>query len=151
MDWSDNTTALYKKGQSRLYLLRRLRSFGVQGPLLKTFYDAVVASAIFYGVVCWGSGISARDRKRLNRLVQKASSVLGSPQDLVEVVSEQRIVAKISSLMDNISHPMHQTLAALNSCFSSRLLQLRCERERLRRSFLPAAVRLYNDALVAGR
>ncbi|KAI4886295.1 hypothetical protein NFI96_002284 [Prochilodus magdalenae] len=31
LDWSVNTTALHKKGQSRLYLLRRLRSFGVQG------------------------------------------------------------------------------------------------------------------------
>ncbi|XP_040904789.1 uncharacterized protein LOC121188913, partial [Toxotes jaculatrix] len=33
LDWTDNTNALYKKGQSRLYLLRRLRSFGVQGDL----------------------------------------------------------------------------------------------------------------------
>ncbi|KAI3364300.1 hypothetical protein L3Q82_010819 [Scortum barcoo] len=50
LDWSDNTDALVKKGNSRLlFLLRRLRSFGVQGPLLRTFYDSVVASAIFYG------------------------------------------------------------------------------------------------------
>ncbi|KAI3354573.1 hypothetical protein L3Q82_019077 [Scortum barcoo] len=47
LDWSDNTNALVKKGNSRLFLLRRLRSFGVQGPLLRTFYDSVVASAIF--------------------------------------------------------------------------------------------------------
>ncbi|KAI3356050.1 hypothetical protein L3Q82_017163 [Scortum barcoo] len=37
LDWSDNTNALVKKGNSRLFLLRRLRSFGVQGPLLRTF------------------------------------------------------------------------------------------------------------------
>jgi len=37
LDWADH--ALYKKGQSRLFLLRRLRSFGVQGALLKTFFD----------------------------------------------------------------------------------------------------------------
>ena len=29
LDWSVNTHALYKRGQSRLHLLRRLRSFGV--------------------------------------------------------------------------------------------------------------------------
>ncbi|KAM4609404.1 uncharacterized protein ACJ7VT_015176 [Polymixia lowei] len=51
LDWTTNTQALYKKGQSRLYLLRRLRSFGVQEALLRTFYDSVVASAIFYGVL----------------------------------------------------------------------------------------------------
>ncbi|KAI3355625.1 hypothetical protein L3Q82_017914 [Scortum barcoo] len=50
LDWSDNTNALVKKGNSRLFLLRRLRSFGVQGPLLRTFYDSVVASAIFYSI-----------------------------------------------------------------------------------------------------
>ncbi|KAI4883190.1 hypothetical protein NFI96_029396, partial [Prochilodus magdalenae] len=32
LDWSVNTTALYIKGQRRLYLLRRLRSFGVLTP-----------------------------------------------------------------------------------------------------------------------
>ncbi|KAI3374005.1 hypothetical protein L3Q82_022569, partial [Scortum barcoo] len=31
LDWTHNTDALVKKGNSRLFLLRRLRSFGVQG------------------------------------------------------------------------------------------------------------------------
>ncbi|TWW65104.1 hypothetical protein D4764_21G0000040 [Takifugu flavidus] len=52
LDWTHNTEALVKKGSSRLFLFRRLRSFGVQGPLLRTFYDSVVGSAIFYGIVC---------------------------------------------------------------------------------------------------
>ncbi|KAI3373006.1 hypothetical protein L3Q82_023462, partial [Scortum barcoo] len=64
LDWTHNTDALVKKGNSRLFLLRRLRSFGVQGPLLRTFYDSVVASAIFYGIVCWASSITDRDRRR---------------------------------------------------------------------------------------
>ncbi|KAI5095921.1 hypothetical protein C0J45_14351 [Silurus meridionalis] len=84
LDWTNNTEAIYKKGQSRLFLLRRLRSFGVQGELLKTFFDSVVASAIFYGVVCWGSSISTADRKRLDKLIRKASSVLGIPLDTVQ-------------------------------------------------------------------
>ncbi|KAL3987990.1 autism susceptibility protein [Sarotherodon galilaeus] len=144
LDWTHNSDALYRKGQSRLYLLRRLRSFGVEGPLLKTFYDSVVASAIFYGVVCWGGSISAGDRKRLNRLIRRASSVLGCPLDPVEVVSDRRMVAKLSSLLDNISHPMHETLTTLSSSFSGRLRHPLCGTERFRRSFLPTAVRLHN-------
>lgn len=35
-----------------------------QTTLLKTFYDSAVASAIVFGVVCWGSSISSRDRKK---------------------------------------------------------------------------------------
>ena len=46
--WTTNTDVLYKKG--RLHLLRGLRT------LLRTFYDFVVASDLFYAVVCWGGG-----------------------------------------------------------------------------------------------
>lgn len=31
LDWTHNTQPVYKKGKSRLYLLRKMRSFGVQG------------------------------------------------------------------------------------------------------------------------
>ncbi|TKS64909.1 RNA-directed DNA polymerase from mobile element jockey [Collichthys lucidus] len=80
LDWTDNTHALYKKGQSRLHLLRRLRSFGVCRALLRTFYDSVVASAILYAVVCWRGSSTDRDRSRLNRLIRRASSVLDCPR-----------------------------------------------------------------------
>ncbi|KAI3365638.1 hypothetical protein L3Q82_010717 [Scortum barcoo] len=62
-----------------------------KGPLLRTFYDSVVASAIFYGIVCWASSITDRDRRRMDRL---------------------------------------DTLTALGSSFSERLLHPRCVKER---------------------
>ncbi|KAI4894872.1 hypothetical protein NFI96_019185 [Prochilodus magdalenae] len=142
LDWTDNTPALYKKGQSRLHLLRRLRSFGVQGALLRTFYDVVLASAIFYGVVCWSSSISNADRKRLNRIIKKSSSVLGCHLDPVEVVGDERMRTKFKHVLKNLSHPMYHSLEALGSSFSARLLHPRCVKERYCRSFLPA-VRLW--------
>ncbi|TWW69303.1 putative RNA-directed DNA polymerase from transposon BS [Takifugu flavidus] len=144
LDWTHNTDALVKRGNSRLFLLRRLRSFGVQGPLLRTFYDSVVGSAIFYGIVCWSSSITDRDRKRMDRLVRRANSVLGCPLDSVVVVGNGRMMAKLSSMLNNTSHPLQDTLTALGSSFSERLLHPRCVKERYRRSFLPAAVRLHN-------
>ena len=60
LDWSHNTD---KKDQSRLHLLRTLRSFGVCRTLVGTFDDMVMASAIFCAVVCWSSGSIERDRK----------------------------------------------------------------------------------------
>ena len=45
--WTDHTAATYKKGQSGLHLLRKLRSFGVKGALLTIICDSVVASAFF--------------------------------------------------------------------------------------------------------
>ena len=123
---------------NRLYLLRKLRSFGVQGDLLTSFYDSVVASAIFYGVVCWSSSISAVDRMRL---IKKASSILGCPLDSVQVVGESRMMDKLSSLLMQDSHPLQVTISALGSSFN-RLIHPQCVKERDRRSVLPAAVRL---------
>ena len=63
LDWIDPTAATYKKGQSRIHLLRKLWSFGVQWALLINLYDTVVASANFCGVVCWSSSISAAGKQ----------------------------------------------------------------------------------------
>ena len=61
LDYTDNTGALYKEGQSRLQLLRRMRSFGVLRTLLKTFHDTVVTSAFLFAVVCWRRPGTVRD------------------------------------------------------------------------------------------
>ncbi|KAI3353469.1 hypothetical protein L3Q82_019997, partial [Scortum barcoo] len=51
LDWKSNTEAVYKKGMSRLYFLRKLlRSFNVGSRMLEIFYQSVVASAIFFAV-----------------------------------------------------------------------------------------------------
>ena len=78
-------------------------------------------------------------------MIRKASSVLGCPLDTVEVVGERKMMAKLSSMMENDSHPMQDTISALESSFSDRLLHPQCVKERYRRSFLPAAVRLHNQ------
>ncbi|KAI3354985.1 hypothetical protein L3Q82_004788 [Scortum barcoo] len=150
LDWTDNTDSLYKRGQSRLYMLRlrRLGSFGVCRPLLRTFYETVVASVVSYAVVCWGGGCSERDKKRLNRLIKRASSVCGCPLDSIEVMGERRALAKLSTIMATTTlHPLHQTVGALSSSFSNRLRHPRCRKERFHRSFIPNTIRLFNAAL----
>ncbi|TWW71677.1 hypothetical protein D4764_16G0001740 [Takifugu flavidus] len=112
LDWTHNTDALVKKGNSRLFLLRRVSSI--------------------------------MDRKRMDRLVRRAGSVLGCPLDSVEVVGNGRMMAKLSSMLNNTSHPLQDTLTALGSSFSERLLHPRCVKEKYRRSCLPADVRLHN-------
>ena len=134
LDWTDHTAATYEKGQSRLYLLRKLRSFGVQGDLLTSFYDCVVASAIFYGEVCWSSIIWAAGRKRLDKVIKKAGSILRCLIDPVLVVAESRMMDKLSSLLVKESHPLQVTISALGSLFSDRLTHPKCVKERYRRS-----------------
>ena len=146
LDWSSNTSAVFKRGQSRLYFLRKLRSFGVCTKLLWTFYQSVVASAIFYSVVCWGNSINKTAINKLNKLVKKAGSVIGLKLDTLEVVAEKRTLNKLLAVMDNASHPLHCAVEKQRSTFSGRLRQLRCAKERRVRSFLPTAIRLYNES-----
>ena len=77
LDWKSNTEAVYKKGMSRLYFLRKLRSFNVCSKMLEIFHQSVVASAIFFAAVCWGSSFRASDMNRLDKIIKKAGSVLG--------------------------------------------------------------------------
>lgn len=43
LTWTWNAKAVLKKGKSRLWLLRRLRSFNVCRTVLRLFYESVVA------------------------------------------------------------------------------------------------------------
>ncbi|XP_078802203.1 uncharacterized protein LOC144991899 [Oryzias latipes] len=146
LDWSTNTEAVYKKGTSRLYFLRRLRSFNVCSRMLYMFYQSVMASTIFFAAVCWGAGIKAKDANRLNKLIRKAGSVIGlKPAKLEEVVGD-RLLAKLGTIMDNPSHPLFREVDNLRSSFSGRIIHPRCARERYRKSFLPSAIRLHNSS-----
>ena len=77
LDLKSNTAyeAVYKKGMSRLYFLRKLRSLNLCSKMLEIFYQSFVASAIFFAAVCWGSNIRANDTNRLDKTIKKAGSV----------------------------------------------------------------------------
>lgn len=68
-------------------------------PLLRIFYDS-------------GSirGSTDRDRKRLNKLVRKANSVLGCPLDTTEEVGGRRMLAKLTSIRATDSGGSEQLL-----------------------------------------
>ena len=72
------------------------------------FYQSVVASTIFFAVVSWGAGIKAKDANRLNKLIKKAGSVVGSELITLEEVVEDRMLSKLLAIMDPASHPPPQ-------------------------------------------
>ncbi|XP_036395492.1 upstream-binding protein 1-like [Megalops cyprinoides] len=80
--------------------------------------DTAIVGSIFYAVVCWGGGCMDRDRRRLDKLIRRASSVLDSPLDSVEEVGEKRMLSKLASIMDNTSHPLRESVVALSSSFN---------------------------------
>ena len=64
-DWTEDTDAVYKKRQSRLYFLRKFRSFSVCSKMLHIFYKSVVESSISSVVIWWGGrSIKTSDLKK---------------------------------------------------------------------------------------
>ena len=148
LDWSVHTDAVYRKGQNRLFLLRRLSSFDVCGEMLHMFYQSVVASTIFYAAVCWGGSATERDTRRLDKLIRKAGLVLGRCVDSLGVMVERRMWTKLSDIMENTNHQLHHTLMKQSSSHSGRLTALRSRTECHRRSFVPTAIRLFNSSVL---
>ncbi|XP_058254652.1 uncharacterized protein LOC131359093 [Hemibagrus wyckioides] len=142
-DWTANTDALCRKGrlctsvQPALYFLRRLASFNICKKLLQMFYQTVVASAFFYAAVCWGGSIKKKVASRLDKLVRKVSSIVGSELDSLISVAARRALSRLLSIMDKPLHPLYSVISRQRSSFSDRLLSLPCSTDRLRRSFLP--------------
>ncbi|XP_059801863.1 uncharacterized protein LOC132378747 [Hypanus sabinus] len=145
LDWTANTDALCRKAQSRLYFLRRPASFNVCSEMLKMFYRSVVESALFFVVACSGGSIKKRDASRLNKLVRKAGSVAGTELESMTSVAERRALSRLQSIMENPEYPLHSTIQRQRSSFSGRLLTMQCSSDRMKRSLLPDAIRLYNS------
>ena len=76
LNWKENINSVLKKVNSRMYCMRKLRSFGVNSDMLVTFYNAVICSIIMFGSVCWGGNISKLDRGRLEKIILKKQVML---------------------------------------------------------------------------
>lgn len=87
LNWSHHADALYRKAQSRLFLMMRLRCVGVEGTLFRTFFVCALPSVIFDGV------ISAQDRERLVILVRGLTLSWAAPWTLFwSMLAKQRAI-----------------------------------------------------------
>ncbi|KAM9345103.1 uncharacterized protein ABDE67_013999 [Symphorus nematophorus] len=75
---------------------------------LHHFYESVVGSAILYTVACWGNRLRVVDCNRLNKLIRKARDVVGVEFVSLTVVSERRMLSKLRTILDNVSHPLQE-------------------------------------------
>ena len=65
--------------------------------------------------------------QKLNKLIKKAGSVLGTALELLELVGERRMLHKLLNEMDNT--PSHNLLVRQQSVFNQKLLQLCCNED----------------------
>lgn len=114
--------------------------------LLQMFDQSVVASALFDAAMCWGGSVKRRDAMRLDKLVRRAGSVVGMELDSVVTVAGRRTLSKVLSIRDTDSHPLHSTVMKQGSVFGGTLLSQSSSADRLRRSLVPRAIRLFSSS-----
>ena len=88
------------------------------------FYHTVIESAPFYAVICWGSCTTDKNCRLLDKLVEKAGSVVGRRpfQCCGGATDEEEII--LYSVLENNKHPLHSILAGQRSSCSERLISL---------------------------
>ena len=148
LNWKENINSVLKKLKkvnSRMYCMRKLRSFGVNSDMLVTFYNAVMCSIIMFGSVCWGGNISKLDRRRFKKIVKKAGHVVGKPLDNFKTLHEKRLYRKLMQILNNPTHPIRYYFDSRCSNRSGRFLLLRTNTNCYKASFLPSALSVFNE------
>ena len=108
-----------------------------------------MASVLFFSVVCWGCCLDSSETKggktNSNKIIRKAGSVIGMSPDSLETVTDIRIGRKLKCILDNTEHPLYTVFDSLKSPRSGRLLAPRTGSDRFGKTFVPTAVRLFNE------
>ncbi|KAI3367045.1 hypothetical protein L3Q82_009676, partial [Scortum barcoo] len=79
-----------------------------------------------------------KDTSRLDKLIRRAGSVVGTKLDSLVTVAESRTLDKLLDIMDNASHPLHTVISNQRSLFSERLLLPKCRTNRLQELLCPS-------------
>ena len=64
LSWKAHSYTIYKKLNSRLYLLRQLKYFRVDKTLLVLFYKSILESLICFLLICWGGNARKQNKEK---------------------------------------------------------------------------------------
>ena len=143
LSFNDNVVHVYKKAQQRLYLLRKLRSFGVGRHVLESVYRCLVESVILsFNIVTWYGNLSVKNRARLARVVNTASKILGVEQKQLCDLYHLSVCRTSLWILHDKTHP-------LDFCFQhlplGRRLKVPLAKKNVyKKSFIPTAVSVLN-------
>ncbi len=143
LTWTTNTMSLSKKAQRRLHFLRQLKRASLPPPILTTFYRGTIESVLTSCITVWYGNCSAADRKTLQRTVNTAAKIIGTPLPSIPDIFLARCSSKTNSIVKDPTHPSHSLFQLLPS--GRRYRSIRARSARLLNSFFPQAVRALNS------
>jgi hypothetical protein len=131
--WENNTDAVVKKAQQRLFFLRQLKKFGLRREILVQFYRSAIESILTFSICVWFGGISQRQRGRLDRVVKTVSKIVGSELTSLTAIYKDRSKKRACKIISDQTHPAHYLFDLLPS--GKRYRCIRTKTNRFRNSF----------------
>ena len=133
LSWKDHANTVYKKLNSRIYFLRKLKYFNVDNTLLELFYKSIIESVISFSLVCWGGNIRTNNKQKLDSVIRKACKICKASFPDFDYLLALNCQRKILSIKSDISHPLFGRIRYSER--SNRPIPIRCKRERYKNSF----------------
>ncbi len=143
LSWTNNTAALAKKAQQRLYFLRKLRRARAPTPIMCTFYRGTIESILTSCITVRYGTCNASCRKSLQWIVRAAEKIVGVSLPSLQDIYRTRLTRKALSIAGDPTHPSHSFFSLLPS--GRRLRSLQARTSRLKDSFIHQAVRKLNS------
>ncbi|XP_076461736.1 uncharacterized protein LOC143294190 [Babylonia areolata] len=137
-----NATSLLRRGNQRLFYMKKLKAFHVCPKLLELFYRTTVESILTFNSLCIFGAMKEHDKARLAKIPKTASRLIGAPVADLQTLFETKAVRRLRAIRDDESHPLSEDLGRQASARSGRILSVRTRTNRFYNSFIPTAIRL---------
>ncbi|KAG1670930.1 SRSF protein kinase 2 [Nymphon striatum] len=107
-----------------------------------------VCSVWRYCLVCWYGNTSENLKDKLLRVTKRASRLIGSPEVCMNAIYSSRVQSKLLIILEDRNHPLNKCLEQQRSRRGTgRLLLPPLKTNRHKHSFIPHAIKLYNNFL----
>ena len=146
LTWTHNTETLINKTNTRLYCLRKLRSFNIDSGLLQIFYSSLIKTVLGFGISCWGGNISMQDKNRLDKVIKKSGSVIGKKQLDLQAICSSVTLRKMKEIVKDQTHPLFTVYNSLLIERSGRYRVPKIKSQRHTNSFIPRSISLFNQS-----
>lgn len=143
LSFTENVDYVFKKAQQRLYLLRKLRSFGVSQEILELVYRSLIESILSFNLLAYYGNLTVKNRTKLMRIVNLASKITGTQLTPVSQLYTKSVKRKACRILEDEAHPLYSAFELLPS--RRRFKVPLARKNSFKHSFIPSAVTILNS------
>ena len=147
LNFAEHIHACTKKANKRMYFLRKLKKFKVSKEMLLLFYKSSIQSVMLYNAICFYGNATLESKAKFNRVHKAAAKIIGSKLEPLDSRYKEDTLKKMKRILPDSKHPLSVVFGAHRSSreCSNRFRSLKAKTNRLYKSFIPTAIRLYNE------